>query len=173
MRTGLLASIGAFSLLLAIPADSATDKRKPIRTKTKVTRKKPAVPPAPNVLPEYKNLPILGSYTLRPGNGKENFAIRVVFRPDGTWTWVGPDFRSEGRYWFKENSATLDYRKIDGKPTKPGTVRAKFEFLDNRRAFVVDNRVYGKKGTPDYVPPVSPTTETATPPPASPPPRSL
>jgi hypothetical protein len=166
-----LALLSVCVLGLAVAADSHAQQRRPVR---KSAPKKAAPKPAAiKILPEYKDLPILGAYTLRPGNGTENFAIRVVFRADGTWTWVGPNFKSEGRYWYKPGFATLDYRSIDGKAQKPGTVRAKIDFLDNHRAFVVDARVYGKKGTPDYVPP-KPEETTAPPPPsdAEPPPTS-
>lgn len=168
-----LALLSACALLAGLAADSDAQRKRTVRrppAKKAAPKKVAPKPAAPKVLPEYKNLPILGAYTLRPGDGTENFAIRVVFRTDGTWTWIGPNFKSEGRYWYKPGFATLDYRSIDGKAQKPGTVRTSIPFLDNDRAFVIDSRVYGKKGTPDYIPPKPEVT--TTPPPTEPPPAS-
>lgn len=167
-----LALVSGCALLLGFAAESDAQRKRTVRKpspKKAALKKTPPKPAAPKVLPEYKNLPILGPFTLRPTEDQENFAIRVVFRPDGTWTWVGPDFKSEGRYWYKPGFVTLDYRSIDGKPQKPGTVRTKIHFLDNDRVFVIDNRVYGKKGVPVSV---APKPEEAPPPPTEPPPAS-
>ncbi len=89
--------------------------------------------------------PVLGTWTLRRGDA-EDPGTRLVFRNDASFTWIGPNFRSDGVYWYKPGKATLDYRRVDGKASAPGAIRMSIDIDEAQKGFVVDGRIFGLKG---------------------------
>jgi len=156
---------GAIVLLgLLTTSGTAFERTKKVAPKKSVKAAKGTVVKSKSI-PEYLKYPVLGTWTLRPGGKTEDPSIRLVFRDDASFTWIGPNFRSDGKYWYKPGKATLDYRVVDGKTYKPGVIRMSLVIDEVQKGFVVDGRIYGLKGEPTLViPEVPPATE---PPPPS------
>lgn len=119
--------------------------------------------PAPRVLIKS---PAVGTWTLRKGEN-EDFATRLVLRPDATFTFIGPNFRSDGLYGIREGNLILNYRKVDGRAVTPDSIRLVLPLTMETFSFVLDGRTFAMRGKPTPVPatPTPPTTDGTTPPP--------
>jgi hypothetical protein len=87
--------------------------------------------------------PMVGTWTLREGD-KEIRYVRILFRPNGTFAFVGSSFRSEGTYRFAENSLKLAWTSIDGEPCKPGAVQHSYLLAEADGSLQINKHVYRK-----------------------------
>jgi len=86
---------------------------------------------------------MVGTWTLRNGD-KPRTDIRMVFRPNGTFAFVGPNWRSEGKFRIGEGKLSLEWTAVDGSNVAPGTVKKDYPMTDDGGSFSIDQYTYYK-----------------------------
>jgi len=87
--------------------------------------------------------PMVGTWTLRDGD-KPRTDIRMVFRTNGTFAFVGPNWKSEGKFRMAEHKLSLEWTAVDGSRVAPGTVKKDFAMGDDDGSFSIDQYTYYK-----------------------------
>lgn len=97
------------------------------------------------VVPTPEVAPMVGTWTLRNGD-KPRTDIRMVFRPNGTFAFVGPNWQSVGKFRVQEHKLSLEWTAVDGSKVAPGTVKKDFPMADDNSSFSIDTYTYYKLG---------------------------
>jgi hypothetical protein len=87
--------------------------------------------------------PMVGTWTLRNGD-KPRTDIKMVFRRNGTFAFVGPNWQSAGKFRMQETKLALEWTTVDGSKVAPGTVKKDFPIADDRSSFTIDKYTYYK-----------------------------
>lgn len=137
LRTTL--TIVVLASLAMTAAANSTHKHK---TKKHATAKAApialAATPAPAMLG-----PMVGTWTLRDGD-KPRTDIKMVFRKDGTFAFIGPNWKSNGTFHVQEHLLSLEWASIDGSKVAPGTVKKDFAMGEDDGSFKIDTYTYYK-----------------------------
>ncbi|HWA82834.1 MAG TPA: hypothetical protein VG820_05350, partial [Fimbriimonadaceae bacterium] len=137
LRTTLTLVVLA-SLATMAPANQ-THKHKAIKPKPKPVRQIALEMPAPDLGP------MVGTWTLRDGE-KPRTDIKMVFRNNGTFAFLGPNWKSTGKFRVAEHTLSLEWTSIDGSKVAPGTVKKDFSMADDDGSFTIDKYTYYKLG---------------------------
>jgi hypothetical protein len=86
---------------------------------------------------------MVGTWTMRDGE-KPLTHIRMVFRPDGSFAFVGPNWKSAGRYKVAEHKLSLEWNSVDGEKIAPGTMKKDFSMAEDDSSFTIDKYTYFK-----------------------------
>jgi hypothetical protein len=89
--------------------------------------------------------PMVGTWMMKDGE-KPNRSIRMVFRPNGTFAFVGPNWQSTGKYKVQEHKLSLEWSSVDGEKVKPGVMHKDFAMGENDSSFTIDKYTYFKLG---------------------------
>lgn len=135
LRTTLTLVVLA-SLAMTAPADQ-THKHKAKKPKPKPAQQLVMAEPVANLGP------MVGTWTLRDGD-KPRTDIRMVFRQNGTFAFVGPNWQSLGKFHVAEHTLSLEWTSIDGSKVAPGTVKKDFSMTDDDGSFTIDKYTYYK-----------------------------
>jgi hypothetical protein len=127
-----------FVVLASLATMATADKTQKHRTK----KAKPAqvlklTPPSAAIGP------MVGTWTLRNGDTPRK-DIRMVFRRDGTFAFVGPNWKSTGTFAVGEHKLSLQWSSIDGSKVAPGTVKKDFSMAEDDSSFTIDKYTYYK-----------------------------
>jgi hypothetical protein len=87
--------------------------------------------------------PMIGTWTLRDGD-KPRKDIRMVFRHNGTFAFVGPNWQSSGKFKIQEHKLSLVWTSVDGAKVAPGSVKKDFPMADDNSSFTIDKYTYFK-----------------------------
>jgi hypothetical protein len=107
--------------------------------------KRPAARPAQvlSATPPTALAPMVGTWTLRNGDQPRK-DIRMVFRPNGTFAFVGPNWQSTGTFRIAEHKLSLEWSTIDGSKVEAGTVKKNFSMAEDDSSFTIDKYTYYK-----------------------------
>jgi hypothetical protein len=149
-----LVIIAAGALAVAVPAQAAKKpaakapaKKPATKAPAKPATKAPAKPaPAPASKLPQESRHMLGTWVVL-ADGKENAAMRVVFREDGSFSFAGSNFASTGNFRLEEGTLRLVWASVDGTRVTPGTMKAAYALSEGKDSFVVDRYTYVKRGT--------------------------
>jgi hypothetical protein len=84
---------------------------------------------------------MVGTWIVRdPQNARPT--IRMVFRPNGTFDFLGAGFRSAGKFNVQEQKLQLEWTSVDGARVAAGTMRKDFPIADDDSSFTIDKYVY-------------------------------
>jgi|SRR5579862_3048448 len=85
---------------------------------------------------------MVGTWVVDDPNGSYR-DVKAVFRPDGSFRFVGGGWTSTGSYCVENHRLRLRWDAIDGEPVEPGSVAKDFG-IDDPRSFRIDNYHYCK-----------------------------
>ncbi len=123
------------SVLAMTATADQTHKHKSKKTKASQTL---ALEPA---APELR--PMVGTWTLRNGD-KPRTDIKMFFRPNGTFAFVGPNWNSAGKYRIQEHKLALEWTSVDGSKVAPGTMKKSYPMAEDDSSFTIDQYTYYK-----------------------------
>lgn len=133
-----LTLIVAASMATALPCAGADrQKGRKLRPRTRPAATKLVLAPIAGASA------MAGTWTLRDGDQPRK-DIRMVFRPNGTFAFVGPNWKSEGTYRMAEHKLSLEWSKVDGAPVKAGTVKKDIVMPEDDCSFTIDRYTYFK-----------------------------
>lgn len=136
----------ALALALCVSAFAAqSNKTKHTTAPKKVTvQRKPAPVAKPKVVaPPVAVGPMVGTWTVREGE-KERGDIRVTFKPNGRFAFVGSNFKSEGTYECVDHVLKLLWTSVDGEPVTPGAMHREITLNEGDESFKIDRFLYAK-----------------------------
>ncbi len=87
---------------------------------------------------------MVGTWTLRDGD-KPRGDIRMVFRSNGTFAFVGPNWQSAGKFRVQEHKLSLEWSSVDGEKVAPGTMKKDFSMAEDDSSFTIDKYTYYKR----------------------------
>ena len=87
--------------------------------------------------------PMVGTWTLRNGDQPRK-DIKMVFRMNGTFAFIGPNWQSAGKFKVAEHKLSLEWSMIDGSKVQPGTVKKDFAMAEDDSSFTIDKYTYYK-----------------------------
>lgn len=138
--TTTLALIGLASLAMTASASQGRHRRhKAIAHPAhRAIAKHPAV-----IAPSPEVRPMVGTWTMRDGD-RPRTDIRMVFRPNGTFAFVGPNWQSAGKFRMAEHTLSLEWTSVDGSKVAPGTVKKDYKMSEDDASFTIDQYTYFK-----------------------------
>lgn len=86
---------------------------------------------------------MVGTWTMRDG-GKALTYIRMVFRPNGDFRFVGPNWSSSGKFRVTDHTLSLEWTMVDGSKVKPGQMKKDFAMGEGNASFTIDRYTYFK-----------------------------
>jgi hypothetical protein len=135
IRTAATLVVAASLAMMAVAAPAQT--RKSQKPTSKVPSQKQQAPS-----PELGQM--VGTWTLRDGE-KPLKHIRMVFRDNGTFAFVGPGWQSTGRFKVaQDHKLALEWSTVDGEKIAPGSMKKEFPMTDDESAFTIDKYTYFK-----------------------------
>ncbi|HVT14139.1 MAG TPA: hypothetical protein VHE55_17895 [Fimbriimonadaceae bacterium] len=137
LRTTLTLVVLASLAMMAPANQTHKHKTKKIKPKPKVVR------PLAMETPAVDLGPMVGTWTLRDGE-RPRTDIKMVFRNNGTFAFVGPNWKSTGKFHVAEHTLSLEWTSIDGSRVSPGTVKKDFAMADDDGSFTIDKYTYYK-----------------------------
>jgi hypothetical protein len=72
--------------------------------------------------------------------------IKMVFRSNGTFDFLGAGFRSAGKFKVQEHKLHLEWTSVDGAKVAPGTMKKGFPMAEDNSSFAIDKYTYFKSG---------------------------
>ena len=124
------------SLAMMAQADQ-THKHKTKKVKATVKQDLALSQPSPELAP------MIGTWTLRNGD-KPRTDIKMIFRPDGTFAFVGSNWQSKGHFKLGEHKLCLEWSSVDGSAVAPGSMKKDFPMADDNSSFTIDQYTYFK-----------------------------
>jgi hypothetical protein len=97
---------------------------------------------APVIAPQEVR-PMVGTWTMRDGD-KPRGDIRMVFRPNGTFAFVGPNWQSAGVFKLRDHKLALEWTMVDGSRVAPGTIKKAYPMTEDDASFTIDKYTYFK-----------------------------
>ncbi len=98
-----------------------------------------------NSQPSSGSGPMVGTWTLRDGD-KPRTDIKMVLRGNGTFNFIGPNWKSAGNYSVGEDKLKLQWTSVDGSAVKPGQMHKDFPIGEGSATFQIDKYTYYKLG---------------------------
>lgn len=87
---------------------------------------------------------MVGTWTMRDG-AKPLTHIRMVFRPNGTFAFVGPNWQSAGKFKVAaDHKLSLEWSSVDGQKVAPGSMKKDFPMTEDESSFTIDKYTYFK-----------------------------
>jgi hypothetical protein len=86
---------------------------------------------------------MVGTWTMRDGEKPLTY-IRMVFRNDGSFAFVGPNWKSTGKFKVAEHKLSLEWSSVDGEKIAPGTMKKDFAMAEDDSSFTIDKYTYFK-----------------------------
>lgn len=99
--------------------------------------------PEAMIQPAGKLGAMVGTWTLRNGDAPRT-DIKMFFRPNGTFAFVGPNWRSAGTFRVADHKLSLVWTSVDGEEVDPGTVKKDYAMADDDSSFTIDKYTYYK-----------------------------
>ena len=128
---------------LAMTATAGNRHHRPRHQPKKHAARETAMAPIALAAAPPEVRPMVGTWTLRNGD-QPRTDIRMVFRTNGTFAFVGPNWRSEGRFRMGEGKLSLEWTSVDGSHVAPGTVKKDYPMGDDGGSFRIDQYTYYK-----------------------------
>ena len=111
------------------------------------SKKRTAIVNIAPIAPTVNVAPMVGTWTLRNGD-KPRTDIKMIFRTNGTFAFVGPNWNSAGKFKIGEHKLNLEWTAVDGTPVKPGVMHKEYVMDDTDSSFTIDKYTYYKLGSP-------------------------
>src|SRR5687768_2814707 len=111
---------------------------------TSLRSAKPSLKPTLNALSSNYR-PMIGTWTLRDASNKPLNHIRMVFRPNGTFAFVGPGWQSTGSYRIQNHTLSLEWSSVDGEKVAPGKMKKDYSMSEDDTSFTIDKYTYYKR----------------------------
>src|SRR5579862_6246032 len=106
---------------MAMTATASNSHHSKHKSKKAVAHAKASEPVAlDTATPEIR--PMVGTWTLRNGD-KPRTDIKMIFRPNGTFAFHGPNWQSAGTFRIAEHRVALEWTSVDGSKVTPGTMK--------------------------------------------------
>lgn len=122
---------------------SAAPQKKSVKKK-----KAPAkAAPARVVKTDPELAPMVGVWTMRDGE-KPLTSVKMKFNPNGTFAFLGPNWKSEGKFQLRDGFLKLVWTSVDGAKVAPGTMKKDYAMADQNASFTIDKYTYFKMGVP-------------------------
>lgn len=86
---------------------------------------------------------MVGTWTMRDGEKPLTY-IRMVFRSNGEFKFVGPNWSSSGKFRVDGHTLSLEWTAVDGAKVKPGQMKKDFPMGENNASFTIDRYTYFK-----------------------------
>jgi hypothetical protein len=86
---------------------------------------------------------MVGTWTLRNGE-KPRTDIKMVFRPNGTFAFVGPNWQSAGKFRVQDHKLRLEWTSVDGAKVAPGVMKKDYPMAEDESSFTIDKYTYYK-----------------------------
>jgi hypothetical protein len=129
----------------AVPAKKAPAK-KAVPAKKAPAKAVAAVPKAPAFVLPPASKPMLGTWVVVK-EGKEDPNMNIAFRPDGTFSFIGTNYKSTGHFRINDGVLFLNWASIDGTRVNPEAVKGRYVMADSLDAFTIDRFTYMKAGS--------------------------
>lgn len=86
---------------------------------------------------------MVGTWTLRDGD-KPRTDIKMKFRSNGTFAFIGPNWQSAGTFTVQEHKLSLVWSSVDGQKVAAGAMHKDFPMADDDSSFTIDKYTYYK-----------------------------
>ena len=93
--------------------------------------------------PSREVQPMVGTWTLRDGD-RPRRDIKMVFRPNGTFAFVGPNWQSSGNFRVQDHKLDLVWTSVDGSKVAPGSIKKAYPMTPDDGSFTIDKYTYYK-----------------------------